>query len=172
MYGRLIAFLAAASLTLAIVIGAPAPARAAGNGWVTCQSNASIYLYTDITKTELVDAFGVANASTMHRVGGGDYVIQDERGAPGVNVVGLLTGAPYTFWFRDMTNAFAPNPGNVWSGNVMVDWRVTAQSAGVVSDARNQVVNVVHQGEQAVYTFWGRNSGLLLSGNLGIQCPQ
>ena len=153
----------------------PAPARAA-EGWVVCQATGSVRLYTDLSMTTLVDAFSFANAPTKHRIGSGDFVIQGDKAGPGVDVVGVVTGTPYVFGFRLVSNSTASNPGGIGTQRWSMDWRVTAPGAGVVSDGRSQLVSIYRDNVEVVYLIVddGLPNGeghLLLSGNIGIYCP-
>jgi hypothetical protein len=154
-----------------LVLG-PAPARAA-EGWVVCQARGSVYLHTDESKTTLVDAFAFADAPTKHRVGSSDYVIQGDGAAPGVDVVGVVTGTPYVFEFRSVTAASGPTPGDVIANVNWMDWRVTAAGAGIVADARTRWLGIYREDEPIVVEMVGPvHQGLHLSGGMSITCPQ
>ena len=67
---------------------------------MVCQTTGSVRLYTDLSKTTLVDAFSFANAPTTHRIGSGDFVIQGDVSGPGVDVVVVVAGTPHVLGFR------------------------------------------------------------------------
>ena len=159
------------------VIGAlllvPAPARAADDAWVVCAANGSVALYTDESKTQLVDAFRVIDAPTRHRIGSQDFVIQGSQSGPGVDVTGVVTGDPYVFEFRSVSAAMARTPGGTVADVTWFDWRVIAPRDGVISDSRTQWIGVYVDGDPIVVDRHGPViHGLMLSGGLSITCPE
>ena len=129
----------------------PAPARAA-EGSVICPATGSVRLYTDLSKTTLVDAFSFANALTKHRIGSGDFVIQGDEVGPGVDVVGVVTGTPYVFRVPDGVPQHCFEPRRHRDPTLVgLSWRVMAPGAGVVSDGRSQLVSIYRDNVEVVY---------------------
>jgi hypothetical protein len=158
---------------IGILMPGAAPARASQDSWVVCRASGSVRLYIDEAHTTLVDAFTVVNAPTRHRLGSGDFVVQGDQAGPGVDVVGTVTGTPYVFGFRSVLANSVQNPGGVSASVTWFDWRVSAPGAGIICAARTRWLGIYRDGEPTVVEMVGPViSGLYLSGNLGIICPQ
>jgi hypothetical protein len=153
---------------------APATATADTQASITCRATGSIALYTDETRTTLVDYFTFTEAPTRHVVGSGSdpvdtFTIQGEQG-PGVEVTGAITGTAYVFRFR-LVAVGKQTPSGVVTQITTADWRVTEVGGGIVADSRNQSVRVFSQDGLVVDEFFGpTQNGLFLSGFLGIRC--
>jgi hypothetical protein len=142
----------ALGVVICIVAVAPA-AMAAPDDSAQCESDFTIRLWADEAKTSLVDFFTILDAPTRHKVGSNDYVVDGEGNALGVDVVGAITGEPYTFEFRLSAGT-----------NLTVNlWRVKAKGQGIVSEARNMWV----RGE-----LTQKQRGLFLEGNAFTSCSQ
>ena len=100
---------------------------------MVCQTTGSVRLYTDLSKTTLVDAFSFANAPTTHRIGSGDFVIQGDVSGPGVDVVVVVAGTPHVLGFRLVSKSTASNPGGIGTQR----WSMTVcRTAKVISCCR------------------------------------